>query len=443
MHGEIASSSAATEDTDLTGVSQGLERVDLGSVRQDQDTALSFEEKLAALEDIFPIVKAYDIKFTLKKSSNNFNKAVEELLNQAFLESEGTNGEGPLLKKGVEGFSEPTTGRRGRKRKGKKGQLHRRTISMTDVLADKTSNSSSPSSRWDRAKEDLAFISQRTFILSETITATYHKNGGSLPATILAFCASGEPDANPYISEDSVTVLEMHTIDLASEFPSLPHNQAAALVRLSHPSTASAHDLARFLVSSPSSSLVPKIIPQYLPRVPSPPETSSHLASNSSLLLPPATIAALANGRSTSFDQANSAFRKSKSNPHFGGAAAYYSSVGRDASAALRKHEAASADQLVAGQSKSGELDLHGVNVQNAVRIAEHEVNSWWAREAQEWSRRGTAREGALKIVVGKGHHSEGGKGKLGPAVAGMLMKEGWKFSIEQGYINVVGKVRK
>lgn len=125
------------------------------------------------------------------------------------------------------------------------------------------------------------------------------------------------------------------------------------------------------------------------------------------------------------------------------GAASYYSSVSRDASASLRSHEAAVADALVAGHSRPGEVDLHGVTVRDAVRIARVEVESWWEAQGREWAREGKAKAAGLRVVTGVGRHSESGKGKLGPAVGGMLVREGWKVEIGEGVIEVAGRVRR
>lgn len=434
---EVASSSGATGDTDLTSNSRSLERVHLDNIIHDQATeALSDQEKVARLQEMFPEIKTFDIEWTLRKARYSFGKAVEELLNQAFLEG-GMDSGASLVKRGIDGFSESNPRVR-RKKKGKK------TSVMTDPRVELTSiDAKHPRSEWDRMKEDIDFLEQRTFISRETISSKYHGSGANLPSTITALCASEEPDANPYITGDTSTILEMHTIDMAPEFPTLPYAQISALIRLSHPSTTSARELARALLSSPPPDPTAlKILPQYLPRPRSPDEVVTSRPSSPSLHLDPSTAAALANSRAVAFTQAQSAFRKSKSNPHFGGAASYYSQIGRDASAALRKHEAAAADQLVASQSQPGEIDLHGVNARDAVRISKAKVDDWWDREAREWSGTGKSK-GEFRIVTGRGQHSTGGKGVLGPAVFKALVVEGWNVRMERGYIVISGHMKK
>lgn len=112
------------------------------------------------------------------------------------------------------------------------------------------------------------------------------------------------------------------------------------------------------------------------------------------------------------------------------------------------------ASNLVNSQSKPGEVDLHGVRVQDAVRIAKEKVEWWWENEGREWAREGKVMDGRrgargggggglLKIVTGVGRHSQGGKARLGPAVGAMLLKEGWKIEFGEGFLMVLGKARK
>jgi hypothetical protein len=142
--------------------------------------------------------------------------------------------------------------------------------------------------------------------------------------------------------------------------------------------------------------------------------------------------------RDTAFNQAAAAYKKGKSDPLMGGAAAYYSSVGRDLDARLRAAAAAEADALVAAQSSDEILDLHGVNVREAVRISRDKVLLWWAKKGMS----GGA-VGGYRIVIGKGTHSVGGKSKLGPAVGGMLIREGWMVEVGSGVLVVTGQAGK
>lgn len=444
------------DDTDFTTVSRSLRSFSMDSdgnseAQRDDDTrrieheeeleGFSTEDKNITLIDMFPTMKAFDVGHILKKVGNNFSKAVEELLSYTFLEEEGTSGGEPNIKKGIDGFAGPTYAR-GRRTRNERKKESRRTSSTPNPLADKFANASAmPRSRWDRVKQDIEFITQRTHLSQNLVSSAYHESGASLGLTIAALC--GSSDSNPYLSSASQSVLQTHISELALGFPSLPTSQSVALIRLTHPSTTSAHELARALVNTPSVSSSEVIIPHYLlrPRSPYPSQNPPHVSRPP---LPLSTAARLTSIRSTAFTQASAAHRKSKSTPLMAGAAAYYSAVARDASASLKQHEAAAAETLVATQSRVGEVDLHGVSVKDGVQIAKNRVESWWGVEGRgEWVRQGKVMGPGLRIVTGVGRHSEGGRGRLGPAVGAMLVKEGWKVEVTEGVVTVVGRARR
>lgn len=451
---------AKSESTDSTSLSYGFHCLGIGGSNSgdvlDGDTgaasalvrenteALSVEEKTATLAEMFPTIKIFDVSYCLKKSGYDFGRAVEELLSRAFLESEtGTDGE-QILKRGVDGFLEPNG--RGRKSKGKRKKQARRTSSTPAPSDVQSTHSSAPSSRWDRAKEDVDYLAQRTYLDVSTIRSVYHASGASLPSSITALCTASVTGSNPYIQSQKSEIHDAHIAELALDFPTLPYDTVKGLIQLTHPSTASAHELARAASASPH--IRPEqLIPQYLPRPRTPPTGSSRSKPRPlAMALDTASrhVQASAAARSSAFEQAGAAYRKSKSKPLMGGAASYYSSVGRDASASLRRYEAAAADARVDSRSKAGEVDLHGVTVKDAVRIAQERVEIWWEAEGQEWARAGKAMGGrGLTIVTGVGRHSEGGKGKLGPAVGAMLVREGWKVEVGNGVVTVVGRVRR
>ena len=326
-HGDTTS--AVTDNTELSALSQATGPVDSGWELDGVDSfsetdlaqlqALSPSEKAQLLKEMFHSATEFDTIYILRKVDNNFERAVDELLNQAYFKEEDLKNGESNIKKGIEAFTEPTVGTQGRRGRRKKKQPQRRT----------------------------------------------------------------------------------------------------------------------------SSTPVP-IIPQYLPRDISPNPPDIYIASsNSSAPLQLSRASALLVARSNAFAQAQAAHRKSKSIPLMGGAAAHYSSVARDAHAALRQHDSARANELVARQSRPGEVDLHGVSVSDATRIAKTEIEQWWEREGREWSREGKVMVGGLRIITGVGRHSEGGRGKLGPAVRAMLQRDGWKIEEGEGVFEVVGRVRR
>ncbi|KAI4244952.1 MAG: hypothetical protein LQ352_006674 [Teloschistes flavicans] len=401
---------AVSQSTESTSISNQLNSLNLdrssadsrdGSVGRsiespDEDLeALPSDRKTVMLRDMFPSIKSFDIEYALKKRGYNFGKTFDELLNQTFLESEIVDGEDKILNKGIDAFLEPNA--RGRKAKGKRKKQSRRT-SSTFGSTDDLAQSSATLSRWDRGKEDVDFLAQRISLPRSTISSMYHASGASLPSTIASLCASSAMNSNPHAASLDAKILDTHIAELAVDFPMLPPAAAKALIQLTHPSTACAHELARAAVASPAMNSG-MIVPQYAPRPPSPPMNSSQ-SKPRPIAMPLDTaerqaIASLA-ARSQAITQASVAYRQSKSKPLMGGAASYYSAVGRDATASLRRYEAATADARVASQSKAGEIDLHGVNVKDAVRIVHDKVEHWWDVEGQEWARAGKVMRGKV-----------------------------------------------
>jgi hypothetical protein len=126
-------------------------------------------------------------------------------------------------------------------------------------------------------------------------------------------------------------------------------------------------------------------------------------------------------------------------------AAGYYSQVGRDLNANLKALNEADADALVSSQSSSTYLDLHGVSVHSATRIAKVRTQAWWDGLGEQRIP-GGGRRGAgdgYRIITGLGRHSEGGRGKIGPAVVKTLVKEGWKVEVGSGELLVLGLARR
>lgn len=452
---------ALSEDTDLTNLSQSLGSWSIhgkneGEVRESQVHETSWDdtrtEKLpvidhtAVLQAMFPTITAFNIEYALKKSGGRFGPTVEDLLNQAFFEEERLTSGTPTIQKGIDGFAESMQGRqaRGRRARGKRKKQPRRTSSTPAPESATSTVDASSQSRWDRGKEEIEFIAQRVHISRQTVASTYHKSGASMPSTIGALCSLQESAiSNPYLLSAPRPIVDASVKSLSHDFPYVSQKTLEGLVWLTYPAMASANELAHALTNAThGSSFTTQIMPQYSPRPSTPPSPTSRNVDSSSPL-PTKVAANLTAVRSTAFAQASAAYRKSKSKPLMAGAASYYSSVGRDAAAGMARHEAAVSDALVSEQSRNGEIDLHGVNVKNALRIAKNKVQSWWDGGAAEWARKGKVQEGdGLRIVTGIGRHSEGGRSKIGPAVGAMLVREGWKVEIGEGVILVRGRVR-
>lgn len=118
-------------------------------------------------------------------------------------------------------------------------------------------------------------------------------------------------------------------------------------------------------------------------------------------------------------------------------AAGYYADRGRDEARSFAQAKSAAADIHVASTGTDREIDLHGVEVADGVRIARERAWAWWnglgeyrAREAQE----------GFTIVTGRGLHSAGGVSRLRQGVIAALLNDGWKVSVGTGSYRVTGR---
>ncbi|KAF2494543.1 hypothetical protein BU16DRAFT_487698 [Lophium mytilinum] len=415
----------------------------------DDAEKLPDETKEVMLRETFPTVRLQRIQFILQKCGGNYGQATDELLNLVYFENSTTD-EGGIIPKGIDAFSvEHMVASRGRKGKGKK---KRNPLGQSSSSSSPSpSGTSTPSNIWLDAGKSIELIASKTGIPKKSVDSLYHKNGASIPATIMALIEKNLKE-HESLEPDPTTV--SNAFDLTTDFPSLNFAQASAIIRLTSPSTASAHELARLLTthnrSSPSGTrpggiqLIPHYAPLNLDTSENDRPTTPTNKSSLPVLHSP-TAAALSTARTNAFAQANSAYRRGKSDNLMKAASGYYAQLGHDYHAAALAMSAAEADALVAAQSTATQLDLHGVNVKDAVRIADRRVAAWWAGLGEQRIP-GAGRRGVgdgYSIIVGVGRHSEGGRGKLGPAVVRVLLNAGWRVEAGSGIITVLGKVRR
>jgi len=454
-------------DTNLTGLSHGMSSIGLTDASSETSSlhgtddvdleVLDNETKALLLKDVFPDMTDFTITHTLKKCDYKWQRALDDLLNQSYLTEAGeAELDHQMVAKGIDAFSEENTARRGRKGK-KKGKSQK---SSADNSRSSSSSYSPPTeyippNKWLTAPEEIDFIASRTKIDASLVRSTYYNNRTSMPDTI-AYLAKDIMKSSSRITSNDPSV-QADAVELGRAFPNIDPNYLVALVRLTHPSSDAARDLAKALTKprQGASSKMP-LTPQYAP-----PALSDEEYESVGKKRPKAGV----KPQSSTFDQrdfgvqavwhtaaygaarsqAHAAFRKSKSNGLYGGVAGYYSQVSREHAASAQRYSSAAADQLVDSQSAAGSIDLHGVNVADAVRISKQRVERWYAGlgENKVNGRAGAVdRATGFTIVTGVGHHSEGGKGKLGPAVSKMLIAEGWRVEKNSGSITVRGRAR-
>ncbi|CAI6331681.1 unnamed protein product [Periconia digitata] len=455
----VNSWASQTTETDCTGLSAELASLDLsqrsasgsedswsGGYYKDSDH-FDTPTKEVLLAETFPSLRLQLVAYTLKKCGNDLSRATDELLNQVYLEDAQASPGEESAPRGIDAFSEEfNVSRRGKKGKKKNKNARRVAYDENFAASEAGSYSAPPLNRWSDADRDVEFIVSRTSLSAKVVTSLYHKNGASLALTISVLI---QKDVTDHATQEPHASHIQSAIDLARDFPNVEMPRAIALIRLTDPSTSNAHQLAKALTIHPSTRLPSTsqqhIIPRYTPLNLSDPEPEAAPLPSLPLSATPHSTTSLATTRSQAFNQASVAYRKGRSNPLMRAAAGYYSQVGRDASANLRAHREADADAFVTQQSSSTVLDLHGVTVADATRIAKQATRAWWdALGEQRIPGGGRAGVGdGYRVITGVGRHSEGGRGKLGPAVSRALIADGWRVEIGSGEVRVLGVVRR
>ncbi|KAL1960337.1 hypothetical protein VTO42DRAFT_8297 [Malbranchea cinnamomea] len=426
-----------------------------GSTRQAGiGTDLIQEEKLAYLMEMFPSVERFTIAHTLAKYNGDVDTSMDVLLNLTFFEEERPEDPDDKISvpKGVDGFIDESHREKGRNRKAKGRHNKRKNIlGQSDSSSPLINDSRNPENKWDNGKKDVEFICSRTYLPSQYVSSFYYLNGASLPATIHSL-ASREADKHAKdLVDDSVTVSLV--AELQEQFPSVSQYELAGLLHLARNSISAANELATALTSVPLASPSPTLSCQTpkpaehsewskIPRKPA--KSTPSLRSTTDYVASQTQAAHHYLAGQEAFAKANAAYRRGKSDRLMKAAAGYYSAIGRDHIEKAKKESMAAADALVGSQSTNTMLDLHGVSVQDAVRIASARVAEWWESlgdmkyASGGWN---PAKEG-FHIITGRGTHSRNGTARLGPAVARMLAREGWKVEVGQGVLTVTGMVK-
>lgn len=441
-----------SDDTEITNLSHDLSTADLKDYTDEamhDFEILDVHEKEKRLGDLFPSQTSASISYTLNKSNGSFGKTMDILLNHVYFDESGKNdGEEKVQAKGIDAFDEALHPR-GRRKKGKPKQ---KRLEFDSPRSSSEGPGSTPdtTNHWKSAAKDIEFISERTGMPHNTIGSLYHKNGAAVKSTLVAIVEQEISTHKASILNDPIMAVNAAT--LAEDFPTLSSEYAAALTRITSPSTANANELAKAMTTSTWSNYGPangKIVPQYAPielddsleQSGSRNKASSTPSSGRSS--PSISAAKLSALRSSAFTSASNYHRKAGSDRLFGGAAAYYGQVGREYHSQLRAASAAEADAFVESNSTTDSLDLHGVSVQDAVRIAEREVDRWWQNVRTREARTRSERIGnGFTVVTGRGAHSKDGKGRIGPAVVKVLVRNGWKVEVGSGNLTVTGRIK-
>ncbi|OQE22335.1 hypothetical protein PENSTE_c010G04561 [Penicillium steckii] len=415
-------------------------------------TGASVDDKVNLLTMMFPGISPLDVEQSLKKSDGDVDKSIDLLLNLSFFnESLATSDDSSIsVPKGIDGFSAGNAdiGRsKGRnKKRNKRNRLPLETSAGAEAEPVPTIN------KWETGQADIDFICSCIPDLTKgKISAIYHNKGMDLRATIKAL-ALENPIDNFDINQDPVVT--DHVAELTAVYPTISKNTLVGLLRLTGNKVTPANELAAVLLRQPSQTEISELIKF----TPAPlnldededdnPGTSyspgGNIYNNNEFENLRATANANFAASSAAHIQAAQAARRSRSNPLYGGASAYYRQVGQQHRERAMNQLAAASDQLVDRQSSNCDLDLHGVTVENAKRIVRERVAAWWESlgDAKYIRGGGVGVHGGYKIITGIGRHSRDGTSRLGPAVGKMLISEGWRVCITPGSLIVLGVAR-
>lgn len=448
-------SSIDMRDRDLLGygndrsTSSGSAGYILGADGNVTSAGASEEDKVGYLTEMFPSVDRFTIQHTLKKSDGDVGRAMDVLLNLAFFDEQPPDEDGGKVSvpKGIDGFQEGSSGK-GRKRRTKNKKNKNQELSSP---VGSEFDESPSINKWDAGLKDVDFIHSRTspILKKETVTSTYHANGASLPVTIRALATAHAPKDEKKIHENPVMAAQV--AELTQEFPSITPITFAGLLCITRNSTSAANELAAALTTRPMTPSVSQLI-QFTatpPPLDIEDETPSQRKREARMIRDfdraQGTAGAHFVAGADAFSKASMAYRRGRSDRLMGGAAAYYSSIGRDHLERAKRNAAAASDALVDSQSTSTMLDLHGVSVQDAVRISSERVQDWWDALGDTKymrAREGRAYEG-YRIVTGVGRHSHDGTSRLGPAVFKRLVRDGWRVEVGEGVFTVLGVSRR
>ncbi|ETI27722.1 hypothetical protein G647_00171 [Cladophialophora carrionii CBS 160.54] len=404
-------------------------------------------QKTTWLENMFPGIPRRELTSILASHDGSLDKATDELLNLSFLK-QGYEEETEELPapKGVDGFAaEMQSSRKSRKRRKPRTNDSSRGSSASSSLHK---SEHTPVNVWSTMSEDVEFICSRTKLHPQTVRSEYHLNGARLSSTIRALAAKEAAEHNRV--SDTNHILDLQIAEFQHRYEHVPVSQLCGLLSLARNIPSAAQELLEAMTVVDDTTKPGKLydVAQYTPidlKENQPFETPSGSKWTSVTAQPRASAASQRIGAGQKFGQASAAYKKSKSNPLFGGAAAYYAEVAHEQLKAAKEAHAAEADALVSNQSSANVLDLHGVSVQDAVRIASAKTQSWWdgLGDAKYATGGGGPARAGYRIVTGLGTHSKNQAPRIGPAVSKMLIREGWKVEIGHGELIVTGKARR
>jgi hypothetical protein len=411
----------------------------------------SEQEKVNLLCAMFPDISRFNVEQSLKNSKGDIDKSMDILLNLSFFDQATIDeDEDVIIPKGLDGFAHETLdiGRqKGRKKKRNKNNK----VSFVPTLP---TDDPPATNKWETGQADVEFICSRTPDLPRhKVASAYTANNRSLSATIKALALAHAVDD---ISEAELApVLQSQLDELVGDYPNVSQATLVGLLRITRNMISAANELAAEMIHQPSDISVNDLIKITAPKLnlddeaddvhtPSR-QNKENFRSALDYESEQATANAYFAAKSTANMQAAQAARKAKSDPLYGGASHYYREVAQQNRELAMRHLSAASERLVDSQSSNGDVDLHGCQVPQAIRIARERVEAWWDGLGDTKHVRGGGKHvhGGFKIITGVGLHSRDGKSRLGPAVSKALISDGWRVEVGRGFVTVVGVARR
>ncbi|TEA18936.1 Smr domain-containing protein [Colletotrichum sidae] len=416
----------------------------------------SEEEKLLQLQEMFSDLKPHDVSFALKKARGDFQMALETLLNVQFLESIG---ERP---KGVDGFFEPERpiSKPGKKKnKGKK----RKELLIDDSSGSSSAADTSPVAEDNERTEKILYVVEKLDLPFEEVASVFEARRGSVERTIVEFLERYTKQG-VVVDDKNSTFGKQHLHELKKQYRHIPERLLSPLVEVTRSDHQWTEEVAallnRYFGKLPAKrldvdyKLVPiagedvegssvgwqKVAPSKTSVI-SPIGRPLNSPALSSPTFGPRTykqaMDAIGVRREASTHSFNTAGQVYKKGHLYRQAAGFYADRGREEARSFAKAKSVAADMHVASTSSANEIDLHGVEVADGVRIARERVWDWWNNLGEYRARK--AQEG-FNIVTGRGLHSAGGVSRLRQGVIAALVNDGWKVSVGTGSYRVTGR---
>ncbi|KAJ4315742.1 hypothetical protein N0V84_008215 [Fusarium piperis] len=406
----------------------------------------SEESKVLLLKGMFFELKEFDIKHSLKKANGDFQTALDDLLNIQYLKSTGQE------QKGVDGFFQPETSvgkKRKNKKKGKKPSV--------DDTPSSSSGTSTPGDLKEMKRQDeIAYLADRLDLPFGFVSGIFYNKR----------CASGATAVeilDQYIAQGIETqdeAAKKYAQELSQKYRNVPEKYMSTIVQVTGSISQESDDIAALLSKHFAKNPWTQKLDLNYPLTPLPQEeidgfetvtygkakVTKSVAPKLGSTFDPSAYAQAAE-KASQYNRAKreaaasaaQLSRRGASNPLYRQAAGYYAEVAREQGRYAAQATSTAADLLVEKQSTASSIDLHGVYVQDGVRIARQRTQAWWSGLG-EFRTSEKARQQPFTVITGLGRHSAGGVSQLRQAVAAALLQDGWKMQVETGRFVINGR---